>query len=53
MDLPALTHVLTRPRLKLPPVICGDRDLLLAHWGGPEVRRFLFDGAPAVPEQIA
>ena len=38
-------HVLRTERLILRPVTAEDHALLLAHWGTPGVRRFLFDGA--------
>jgi RimJ/RimL family protein N-acetyltransferase len=36
-------HVLTTERLVLRPVTAQDREVLLAHWTLPDVRRFLFD----------
>jgi RimJ/RimL family protein N-acetyltransferase len=38
-------HVLHTERLILRPVTAEDHAVLLAHWGTPDVRRFLFDGA--------
>ena len=47
-----MSHVLTTERLVLRPVAAQDQARLLAHWTAPEVRRFLFDGAVASPEEI-
>ena len=41
----SVDHVLRTERLILRPVTADDHALLLAHWGTPGVRRFLFDGA--------
>ena len=38
-------NVLCTERLVLRPVTADDHAVLLAHWGAPDVRRFLFDGA--------
>jgi [ribosomal protein S5]-alanine N-acetyltransferase len=38
-------NVLCSERLVLRPVTADDHAVLLAHWGAPDVRRFLFDGA--------
>jgi RimJ/RimL family protein N-acetyltransferase len=38
-------NVLCTERLVLHPVTADDHAVLLAHWGAPDVRRFLFDGA--------
>jgi [ribosomal protein S5]-alanine N-acetyltransferase len=40
----SVDHVLRTERLVLQPVAPADRAALLAHWAGPDVRRFLFDG---------
>ena len=40
-----MDHVLRTERLVLCPVTADDHAILLAHWAGPDVRRFLFDGA--------
>ena len=40
-----VSHVLATERLVLRPVTADDHAALLAHWGAPDVRRFLFDGA--------
>jgi [ribosomal protein S5]-alanine N-acetyltransferase len=49
----AATHAIVLPRVTLRPVGPGDLDFLLAHWGDPQVRRFLFDATPAEPEESA
>ena len=41
---------LTTERLMLRPVTTEDHAALQAHWGAPDVRRFLFDGATEVDE---
>ena len=41
----SVDHVLRTERLVLCPVTADDHAILLAHWAGPDVRRFLFDGA--------
>jgi [ribosomal protein S5]-alanine N-acetyltransferase len=48
-----VTDVLELQRLTLRPVSGGDTDFLIAHWSDPVIRRFLFDGTPAVPDEIA
>jgi ribosomal-protein-alanine N-acetyltransferase len=48
-----VTHTIELPRVTLRPVSASDLDFLLAHWSDPQVRRFLFDATPAVPEEIA
>jgi ribosomal-protein-alanine N-acetyltransferase len=40
-----MDNVLCSERLVLRPVTADDHAVLLAHWGAPDVRRFLFDGA--------
>ena len=45
-------HVLRTERLVLRPVTAGDHAALLAHWAGPDVRRFLFDGAAPSAAEI-
>ena len=45
-------HVLRTERLVLRPVTADDHAALLAHWGAPDVRRFLFDGAPLSAAEI-
>jgi RimJ/RimL family protein N-acetyltransferase len=39
-------------RLTLLPVAGDDADFLSTHWSDPMIRRFLFDGTPAVPDDI-
>ena len=41
----SVDHVLRTERLVLCPVTADDHAILLAHWAGPDVRRFLFDSA--------
>lgn len=48
-----MNHVLTTERLALRPVTAADHAALLAHWSAPDVRRFLFDGAPLSAAEIA
>jgi len=48
-----VNHVLTTERLALRPVTAADHAALLAHWSAPDVRRFLFDGAPLSAAEIA
>jgi ribosomal-protein-alanine N-acetyltransferase len=48
-----VSHVLTTDRLVLHPVTAQDHSILLAHWGAPDVRRFLFDGAMLSPAEVA
>ena len=45
-------YVLRTERLVLRPVTADDHAALLAHWGAPDVRRFLFDGAPLSAAEI-
>ncbi|MBG0831941.1 GNAT family N-acetyltransferase [Planomonospora sp. ID67723] len=47
-----MDHVLTTGRLVLRPVTEHDHAGLLAHWGAPQVRRFLFDGQAPSPAQV-
>jgi [ribosomal protein S5]-alanine N-acetyltransferase len=49
----SVNHVLTTERLVLRPVTADDRAVLLAHWGAPDVRRFLFDGAAPSAAEIS
>ncbi|GAA3396988.1 GNAT family N-acetyltransferase [Cryptosporangium minutisporangium] len=44
--------VLTTARLTLRPAADADVAALRAHWGRPEVRRFLFDGSPPTSAQV-
>lgn len=44
--------VLVTRRLVLRPVASEDYGALQAHWGTPDVRRFLFDGAMLTPAEI-
>jgi RimJ/RimL family protein N-acetyltransferase len=46
-------HVLCTERLVLRPVTRDDHPALLAHWTLPDVRRFLFDGAPLSSAEVA
>ncbi len=46
-------YVLRTERLILRPVTADDHAALLAHWGAPDVRRFLFDGAMLSVAEIA
>jgi RimJ/RimL family protein N-acetyltransferase len=46
-------HVLSTERLVLRPVTADDHPALLAHWTHPDVRRFLFDGAPLSSAEVA
>jgi RimJ/RimL family protein N-acetyltransferase len=46
-------HVLYTERLLLRPVTRDDHPALLAHWTQPDVRRFLFDGAPLSSAEVA
>jgi RimJ/RimL family protein N-acetyltransferase len=46
-------HVLYTERLVLRPATGDDHPALLAHWTQPDVRRFLFDGAPLSAAEIA
>jgi RimJ/RimL family protein N-acetyltransferase len=46
-------HVLCTERLVMRPVTRDDHPALLAHWTQPDVRRFLFDGAPLSAAEIA
>jgi [ribosomal protein S5]-alanine N-acetyltransferase len=46
-------HVLRTERLVLRPVTGDDHPALLAHWTQPDVRRFLFDGAPLSSAEVA
>jgi len=46
-------HVLYTERLVLRPVTGDDHPALLAHWTLPDVRRFLFDGAPLSSAEVA
>ena len=48
-----MDHVLCTERLVLRPVTRGDHPALLAHWTEPDVRRFLFDGAPLSSAEVA
>jgi len=45
--------VLRTERLVLRPVRGDDHPALLAHWTLPDVRRFLFDGAPLSSAEVA
>jgi len=45
--------VLSTERLVLRPVTGDDHPVLLAHWTEPDVRRFLFDGAPLSSAEVA
>ena len=47
-----MTVVLALKRLTLQPVSHGDDEFLIAHWGDPRISHFLFDTAPAVPNEI-
>jgi [ribosomal protein S5]-alanine N-acetyltransferase len=44
--------VIELERLTLVPASGQDTDFLIAHWSDPTIRRFLFDGTPAVPADI-
>jgi len=44
--------VLITERLVLHPVTTEDHAALQAHWGAPDVRRFLFDGTMLSPAEI-
>jgi RimJ/RimL family protein N-acetyltransferase len=46
-------HVLYTERLVLRPVTRDDHPAMLAHWTLPDVRRFLFDGAPLSSAEVA
>ena len=48
-----MDHVLCTERLVLRPVRRDDHPALLAHWTLPDVRRFLFDGAPLSSAEVA
>ena len=48
-----MDHVLRTERLVLRPVTGDDHPALLAHWTQPDVRRFLFDGAPLSSAEVA
>ena len=45
--------MLSTERLVLRPVTGDDHPALLAHWTEPDVRRFLFDGAPLASAEVA
>jgi len=45
--------VLSTERLVLRPVTGDDHPALLAHWTEPDVRRYLFDGAPLSSAEVA
>ena len=45
--------MLSTERLVLRPVTGDDHPALLAHWTQPDVRRFLFDGAPVSSAEVA
>ena len=45
--------MLSTERLVLRPVTADDHAALLAHWMQPDVRRFLFDGAPLSSAEVA
>ena len=47
-----MSHTFALSRLVLRPVSLTDREFLIRHWSEPAVRRFLFDGTPAVVEEI-
>ncbi|MEV1176709.1 GNAT family N-acetyltransferase [Nonomuraea sp. NPDC049784] len=47
-----MDHVLMTERLILRPVTVHDHAVLLAHWTGADVRRFLFDGAVLSPAEV-
>ena len=51
-SLAGVDHVLTTERLVLRPVTVRDHAALLAHWTLPDVRRFLFDGAPPCAAEV-
>jgi ribosomal-protein-alanine N-acetyltransferase len=51
-SLAGVDHVLTTGRLVLRPVTVHDHAVLLAHWTLPDVRRFLFDGAPLSAAEV-
>jgi RimJ/RimL family protein N-acetyltransferase len=51
-SLAGVDHVLTTKRLVLRPVTADDRAVVLAHWTLPDVRRFLFDGAPLSAAEV-
>jgi RimJ/RimL family protein N-acetyltransferase len=46
-------HVLSTERLVLRPATGDDHPALLAHWTEPDVRRYLFDGAPLSSAEVA
>lgn len=46
-------NVLCTEHLVLHPVTADDHAVLLAHWGAPDVRRFLFDGAMLSAAEIS
>jgi [ribosomal protein S5]-alanine N-acetyltransferase len=52
-SLAGVDHVLTTERLVLRPVTADDQATLLDHWTLPDVRRFLFDGAPLSAAEVA
>ena len=45
--------MLSTERLVLRPVTGDDHPALLAHWTEPDVRRYLFDGAPLSSAEVA
>jgi [ribosomal protein S5]-alanine N-acetyltransferase len=48
----SVDDVLVTQRLVLRPVTTEDYPALQAHWGTPDVRQFLFDGAMLTPAEI-
>ena len=48
----AMNDILITERLILRPVTSADHAVLLGHWTGPDVRRFLFDGAVLSSDEI-
>ena len=48
-----MTDVLELQRLTLQPISGDDADFLIGHWSDPSIRRFLFDGTPAVTDDIS
>jgi ribosomal-protein-alanine N-acetyltransferase len=47
-----VSHTLALPSVVLRPVRLNDREFLIGHWSDRAVRRFLFDGTPAVVGEI-
>ena len=52
-SLAGMDYALTTERLVLRPATADDHLVLLAHWTLPDVRRFLFDGAPLSATEVA